>query len=368
MIEDYIAFHSVNNTTAISIKDNTTADEKTISSIARSFYPLKRSYTITKGKAKFPCFLGKMGENKRKRGEDLKGMIYVKLPKASSSTLAGINLRIAHRYGTSMNDVCASNYEHRTGKQLKLSQRNLAFTFLWTFVRHPISYSISRLFFLDVTRNITSTNHTELIKHLRGKKDGNTQFKYLDPFESNLTALNELSSNVKRVIDDYDFIGVVERFDESLVALRLMLGLSAGDIIYVRSKIGGNWDDAFTDHHHCIKTASSFVTPSMKTYYASSLFHAKHETDFLLYEAANRSLDLTITRIGRLRFEEALEEHKYLNSLVDRICAPITIFPCSVNGTSQTRLAKKNCYYYDYGCGYPCLDELFSNYTSGKFS
>ena len=343
-----------------------TPDEKTLTIIARSFYPLKRNNTERENNHNlyFPCFPGENNQNKK--GADLKGLIYVKIHKSSSSTLAGINLRIAHRHGSSAGKACAAHYEHKTAKQLKLSNRDVTKTFLWTFVRQPQSLSISRLFFFDVTRgklilNNTTKSDDHVIQHLKRKKDDNVSFKYLDPFSSDLNTLKKIPHNIKRVINTYDFIGIAdERFDESLVALRLLLGLSASDIIYVRSKVGGSYDNAF-DRHSCIKTAPSFVTESMKKYYSSQDFYSKHKSDFLLYSAVNRSLDLTIEKIGISRFQIALKEHKYLMSLVDKMCAPVAKFPCSIEGKHQAKLAKKNCYKYDYGCGYPCLDKLHEN-------
>jgi hypothetical protein len=46
---------------------------------------------------------------------------------------------------------------------------------------------------------------------------------------------------VQDVIMDFDFIGVTERMDESLVALQLLLGLRMGDMLSSSSKVAGTF-------------------------------------------------------------------------------------------------------------------------------
>ena len=44
---------------------------------------------------------------------------------------------------------------------------------------------------------------------------------------------NENEDIIQNMLDSYDFIGLTERLDESLVALRFILNLNADDILYV---------------------------------------------------------------------------------------------------------------------------------------
>ena len=54
--------------------------------------------------------------------------------------------------------------------------------------------------------------------------------------------IQNATDQVKRVFQEYDFIGVSERFDESLVAMQLLLGIDVGDILYISSNVHGGYD------------------------------------------------------------------------------------------------------------------------------
>jgi hypothetical protein len=42
-------------------------------------------------------------------------------------------------------------------------------------------------------------------------------------------------------MEDYDFIGMVERMDESLVIMKMLLQLDMNDILYLSAKHGGGY-------------------------------------------------------------------------------------------------------------------------------
>ena len=148
---------------------------------------------------------------------------------------------------------------------------------------------------------------------------------------------------------------LTERFDESLVALRFLLGLDAGDILYVPAKMSGGYDS----RPQCNKIPDKIKWPELKDYYNSPTWKKNHLLMDEIHAAVNRSLDLTIENIGMDKFEAALAEHKYLLSLGTKECEPKAIFPCSRDGVSQMKESMKSCYYKDHGCGYACLDELY---------
>ena len=152
------------------------------------------------------------------------------------------------------------------------------------------------------------------------------------------------------------------------MVLRLLLGLNAGDILYITSKASGGYDDG-AYNKTCYKIQPSVTTPEMKQYLSSEEWYQRNEIAFMLHKAANVSLDLTIQSIGHGTFHKALEEHRYLMELVNSRCAPRAVFPCTKNGTRLRGNGKnatiKDCYWGDSGCGYRCLDELYLNFTKG---
>ena len=50
---------------------------------------------------------------------------------------------------------------------------------------------------------------------------------------------------IDSLIPSYDFIGISERFDDSLVVLKLLLGLQTSDMLCVPTKTSGNYDDGY---------------------------------------------------------------------------------------------------------------------------
>ena len=104
------------------------------------------------------------------------------------------------------------------------------------------------------------------------------------------------------------------------------------------------------------------IKKDKKSYTSSQEFNDIFLLPQLLYEAANKGLDLNIRKISRDIFDRALEEHHYLIWLVDQICTLKAIFPSSKDGKYQ-KLSKNDSYHSDSECSYLCLDKLLLNYT-----
>lgn len=327
----------------------------------------------------FPCFIGDEDfVNPNGAGEKLRGLIYIKVPKTASSTLAGINLRIAientpnktaslTNKGEGFYRVrCAETHRHVRARLLDVSNRNKKYTFLWTFVRSPTSQFLSQFFHFSVSRKGRSPNHESLM-HYVGKQFTTTNYPQLNfvitrSFKKSKDGMSidgDVNQIVQTILNDYDFIGVTERFDESLVALRLLLGLNAGDILHLPSKVGGEYDDGAYGNK-CVRIMPKVTTRSMDKYLSSAEWHNRNEITFLLHKAANKSLDLTIQNIGQDEFNEALAEHKYLMSLINDRCASKAIFPCSKDGKRQVNKSEYDCYFMDSGCGHPCINQVYA--------
>ena len=106
----------------------------------------------------------------------------------------------------------------------------------------------------------------------------------------------------------------------------------------------------------------------MQEYLDSDEWRAQNYGDYLLQSVANRSLDLTIERLGRERFNNALAEFYRLRQLEKELCAPFVQFPCSNDGKPQIEVSEKSCLhrYEDIGCGYRCIDRLLANMTKTR--
>merc|ERR1711862_440176 len=164
------------------------------------------------------------------------GLIYVKIPKTASSTTSGINLRIANRHGYKLGSSLekkqqkrAATYLHHTSLELDLTHRNKKKTFVWTYIRQTKPIIISNFFFSSRFRKNYIATFNDFKEYAENPLKYEKQFKFLQTKEYEKETL-ELNRNeiIQEILDDYDFIGVTERFDESLVALRFLLGLDAG--------------------------------------------------------------------------------------------------------------------------------------------
>ena len=164
------------------------------------------------------------------------------------------------------------------------------------------------------------------------------------------------AENVQAIMRDYDFIGLMERMEESLVALMMILKLEIRDILYLSSKRSGY---AYTGdgkgHTFCVNVARKTMLPEMLDFLASTEWKERNKEDILLYKAVNQSLDLTIERLGREEFERNVREYQFALKVAKEECQAKAVFPCTADGKVQT---DSNCYARDEGCGYECLDKI----------
>ncbi|CAB9525451.1 expressed unknown protein [Seminavis robusta] len=308
------------------------------------------------------------------------GLILVKVPKAASSTSAGVALRIANRHKCQ-----ALQWQHKPGTTY--AHRDQQNSFLFTSIRDPASRVLSYLFFIEIS--IDGGEYSDewildRLKHFSGRygsiQDGQggftMQFAALEEIphfsawspKDRIRVKNpeDIQERVQRMVQqDYDFMLVVERMDESLVALSLLLGIDVADVLVTSSKVAGSY---FYDppRHQCVSLTKSFASPAVKEYLESDDWKAQNYGDYLLHAAANRSLDLTIERLGRQRFDVAMERYRLLQKREKEQCAPHVQFPCSKSGQPQPKRARQECYQRDFGCGYKCIDEIVAEIETSE--
>jgi hypothetical protein len=163
---------------------------------------------------------------------------------------------------------------------------------------------------------------------------------------------------VKEVINGYNFIGVVERFDESLVALQLLLGLETSDILYFAVKRKSQFELAGGRQQYCVAPLdwNDLLSENVSHHLESKEWFAQNYGDRLLYQAANSSLDMTILSLGLDVFAYALKDFRALLAKAREVCHPR--LPCSSNGTLQYKESLEDCYAEYTACGYKCFDEF----------
>jgi hypothetical protein len=159
---------------------------------------------------------------------------------------------------------------------------------------------------------------------------------------------------INDIISEYNFIGITERLDESLVVLQTLLGLKTNDLLYLKAKGNGGYDDAATMNRTCQYIVPSFVSPGMEKFFSSKQWKDRIAGDELLYAAADRSLDLTIDALGREEFKRNLVLFRKTLALAEATCTNVR-FPCSESGELNNRT---DCLWLDSGCGVNCLDQI----------
>ncbi|KAL3918744.1 MAG: hypothetical protein SGILL_004089, partial [Bacillariaceae sp.] len=262
------------------------------------------------------------------------GLIYIKIDKASSSTLAGINIRLAHRIGARVSHnqdttSCAHTYEHfhawpRLSTGHDASQPT---TLLWTFLREPAQRALSQYFHFLVSRQ--GYGATYMLLHNFLEKSKNFQLQYVMVPSTAAAATNanlNLTKLLHEVFDDtqtqqttslafldhfvmqqYNFIGLVERMEESLAVMKLLWNLEVGDLIVLSAKQSGGYDDG-RHQNTCVKIVKpddyfhrdpkgQQLYDRIQTYVEVDYRH--NNLDYQLYQAVNASLDMTIDQLGR---------------------------------------------------------------------
>ena len=165
---------------------------------------------------------------------DNKGILYIKIEKAASSTLAGVAARIAYKLYDIVNAsapsenvkrACRVRLTHAWSRQNKrpFAIRDHDNSFLFTFLRHPGRRSLSEFYYFGVDgRNITGTETEptafEAIEYLKHPRHVNSQFgnsadKGVPLPAGNWTWQMTTAWQVQRVVDELDYIGIIERME-----------------------------------------------------------------------------------------------------------------------------------------------------------
>jgi hypothetical protein len=313
--------------------------------------------------------------------QDYYGLLMVKVPKAASSTAAAITLRIRNQTSLrNQNHLCRVEYDHRLATSYAKAPSD--HSFLWTSIRDPTKRSLSRIFFTDVSLKNRPPSDDNILNGLQREHhkfgslsvcQGGFQVRYttlrdIPEFsackEDNRTVLTRperVVLSVKRIIDAYGFIALVERMDESVVILSMLLQIPLTDVlISSNSKVAGS--SYLWSYGKCVKLVKAFVSPVVKEFLESRSWKVQNYGDMLLYMIVNKSLDMTIDKVlGRENFKKKLLEYQRLKALDLELCASTTILPCNKDGKSQIQASRRNCYAEDFGCGYPCIDSMINN-------
>ena len=144
-----------------------------------------------------------------------------------------------------------------------------------------------------------------------------------------------------------------------MVALSLILGVPLSDVLYMNGAKGaGGFDDGLFNNK-CTWIVPSFISPGMDEFFQSPEYQELVRYDHAIHQAANRSLDLTIDRLGVEKFHHHLALYKAARRLAQEECLPTTVFPCSAAGKDgRSTNGTTSCMWTDAGCGFKCLNQI----------
>lgn len=348
------------------------------------------------------------------------GLCYLKIPHNAGTTLKGINMRIARNFAQRHDIEGCIRHDSNTRGVYYAKRDKLSY--LWTFIRDPTDRALSVVgsklsyHFLRFNHNRDSFNATNLsmspptaqssinetssslhnnpinsniskstvnnilvdrainmLQHDTDRNDGvvsegrggfQLQFgmqHYIDIYET--VDPPKVLGHVSYMFNRYDFIGIVERFDESLVAMQLLLGLESSDILYFAANRKNQWQRAKVGRNTyvCRKPLDWEIDiisePAIRKYVMEDTeWYAQNYGDYILYEAANQSLDRTILQIGLDVFVNELKKFRSLLKRAHGECIPK--FPCSFDGQDQFNESRYDCMDGAVACGYKCLDSI----------
>lgn len=289
------------------------------------------------------------------------GFFFHKPVKTGGSTVAGVHLRIAfHEAQRRRKNYtrCASRFEHPyRDAEDSYGDRIRERSFLWSVFREPTSRVISAFFHFHVSRNKVEPRDADFQRIARQIA---TKDKHYTEFSAPQIRNGSLALMGNGVLGDYDFIGVTERMDESLVLLSMILDIPLEDVLYVSAKSNGGFDDG-RFHRQCFYIVPTFVTPGMREFFESKEWQDLIYSELQVYRAVNASLDITIKAVGKSKFEKRLRTYRQLKELVTSKCLPTIQYPCDTGGelhANGSHLTETPCLYSDSGCGYDCIDRI----------
>jgi hypothetical protein len=332
------------------------ADASFTTMIPRVFEPWSRP--------SLPCFPAEEGWDTvqvHNRPTD-KGFLFLKPYKTGSSTTSGVNLRIARNVAKRLNkdfDMCLSRYDHGPHWYPAASlfpNRDTNASFLWTVLREPTKRLTSEFFHFSVSRRGVEPTDDNFQSFLLAPQQRDYYLRSLLTSDKYTAYEHDPVQTGNRILSEYDFIGVMERFDETAVALMMLLNLPMADILYVTAKKHGGYD-AGGGGGKCTFIQPSFLSEGMQEFLKTDSWKDRIKYDLALYQAANRSLDLTIDRLGRDRFEKNLVLFRKAQERIETKCVPNAVFPCMEGGVFHPP-EETDCLWKDSGCGTTCLDEV----------
>jgi len=266
-----------------------------------------------------PCF----EESQSQR----KGLIFVGIPASATDSGVFVTRRIARNAAKKLGyeGLCSSRTgNHSRADGFGVVPWDVQHSFAWSIVREPTSRAIDD-YFQFISRNEDAESNFQTFRRFFRNATGAVSF-YVRSLSTSLVSDRTYEiEDVRSILRSYDFLGVAEREDESIVALQLILNLETSDVLYLSSEVS------------CCGATLNSTERSLPLkadeYLASSEYKERVYMDEIFYQKVNQSLDLTIENFGTT-FDRALAKFREAKMEIDAACTSQP--PCESSAAVST--------------------------------
>ena len=282
-------------------------------------------------------------------------MVFIKVPKCASSTSGGVARRIAHYWNLSHvfdgDDYTRDDYT-RSPAEPKIFANHIPYHSLeahidfqslrlpnfptWTMIRDPSDRWLSEYFHFVVKRSNGKIVPTEdsILQYLNDTRHRHSNYilEYIRP--------SRCSLDVDCTIQSYDFIGVVELYDISMIQLAKVVGVPLPAVLYLPSKVSAHRKNAAE-----VNEGAAGQADSVRNFLQSPAWLQRNALDLDLWNKVAAQLKANMDDAFNAQLN-----NQYLPMLQQASLL------CGGNDRYQ------DCYWADNGCGFHCLDRNF--YTS----
>ncbi len=284
-------------------------------------------------------------------------LLFLNGHRTGGSSMGGVARHIAARHGL----ACASCSrtasvaaaeprvfaDHHSGSGAEVAamvRSSHKQVFTWGLVREPVARCLSAFYHPHVSRKGAPAEDDELEAYARDRCSDRLWHYY---------------SRAGRV----DFMGVTERFHESLVALAHLLALPLGDLLYVATKDSAGRGEAVlaAGAGQCLlrplRPRLSLANHSARVRdWFRGPFLPLNAHDLRLFKHANRRLDALRAQVGAHAFEYHVLLLEFHLAQARRRCR--TLLPGDWS----------RCYFRDHGCQFACLDAYALAHGLGRIA
>ena len=156
--------------------------------------------------------------------------------------------------------------------------------------------------------------------------------------------------SVSEIMRKYDFIGITDRFEESMLVLAHRLGLDIEDMLYLKAKDSHLLERDNLGHHFVPSVPVKNQSESVQQYLKEK-WYGLNAVDYVLWDKVNEQIDRQIAEIDG--FDDDLHRYKALLETVQNQC-----------GYLQNK--RVDCLYGDVGCGQQCIGEVVNHGEAGE--